>query len=699
MRKATLLLLALALGVATTAQASNPVRISQVYGGGGGYYTCDYVELFNNSNAPVNIGGWSVQYASATGASFGSATYNLALIPGGATIPACGYYLIRGYCSSAGTPLPVTPDLAPSSPATWTFNLSGTAGKVALFSDQVTGRTCATAPAVAVDLVGYGTATCYETAAAPTSDVSSVLVRASGGAVDTDDNSTDFSKLAEPWPMHNSASAANPACQSSAPPAAPTLVAPLDGAIGVAVPATLEVAVSDPDADDLTVRFYGRPVAQPGPEFSLVLLPDTQNYTGYWPELFHLQAQWIVSNRVSRNIAAVAHLGDVTDTDTELEWMRADEAMSIMESPLITGLADGIPYVMNIGNHDGSSGFNQHFGVSRFSGRGYYGGHHGSNNDNSYILFSAAGLDFILVSLAYNPLSEVLTWAHGVLAANPDRLGIVVSHTIMNHGLQASWTSQGLLIYEALKDLPNLILMACGHLGEEGRRTDVYQGHPVTSMLSDYQFRSYNGSAWLRILEFAPAANQVRVRTYSPWLDQWETDADSSSQFTLNGVPLGGISPQDFALLGTVASVPSGSNAVFQWSGLDPETRYEWYVTVSDGQAGRTGPTWSFTTAPSSTAVEGSAHAGLALAPPAPNPARGTLRFSFDLPRAMHVILEVLDVQGRVVAVLAEGEFGAGRHERAWDASTHGARAGAGLYFVRLVTPEGRLVRRVALLR
>jgi hypothetical protein len=87
----------------------------------------------------------------------------------------------------------------------------------------------------------------------------------------------------------------------------------------------------------------------------------------------------------------------------------------------------------------------------------------------------------------------------------------------------------------------------------------------------------------------------------------------------------------------------------------------------------------------------------LALAPPAPNPARGALRFSFDLPRAMRVRLEVLDVQGRMVAELAEGEFSPGRHERVWDRATGRGRA-AGLYFVRLVTPEGRLVRRVVVL-
>jgi hypothetical protein len=491
---------------------------------------------------------------------------------------------------------------------------------------------------------------------------------------------------------------------SGAPPNAPVLVWPAHGATGVSRTPTLRVRASDPDADDLTVQFYGRPAATPpaGPEFSLVLLPDTQFLTeesSGTNAIFKAQTQWIVDNRVSRNIAAVAHLGDVTDNDVAVEWMRADTAMKVLQNPVTTGLPDGIPYVMCLGNHDDNSGtttlFNQYFGVANFSGRGYYGGHYGSNNDNSYILFSAAGRDFVLISLGYAPSSAVLAWADGVLAANPSRLGIVVSHSILNTGNPATWTSQGQPIYDDLKDRPNLVLMACGHMHGEGRRTDVYESRRVTSLLSDYQGYANGGSGYLRIMEFAPAANQVRVRTYSPWLNQWEVDADSSSQFTLNGVPLGGTTQPDFTLLGTVAGVPSGSDATFQWSGLDAVTPHLWYVNVSDGQTGRTGPTWAFTTG-TTTDVEGT-HSVLALAPPMPNPAHGAPRFSFDLPRAMRVRLDVIDVQGRVVAVLADGDFSPGSYERVWD--THMARnRAAGLYFVRLDTPEGRLVRRVVLL-
>jgi hypothetical protein len=214
MRKIAIAIIAIGLVLATTASASNVVRISQVYGAGGNAYKCDYIELFNNSGSPVNIGGWSVQYGSSTGSSFGSSTYNYALIPAGAVIPACGYYLIRGNCSTAGADLPVTPDLQPATPAVWSFNFSGTAGKVALFSDQVFNRTCVQAQASPnlVDLVGYGGANCFETATAPAGDNFSVLVRAGGGTVDTDNNSADFSKVAQPYPMHNSASPQNVDC-------------------------------------------------------------------------------------------------------------------------------------------------------------------------------------------------------------------------------------------------------------------------------------------------------------------------------------------------------------------------------------------------------------------------------------------------------------------------------------------------------
>ena len=100
-------------------------------------------------------------------------------------------------------------------------------------------------------------------------------------------------------------------------PNVPTLVSPADGAIGVASPPKLEVAVSDPDGGQLTTTFYGREVGTPpGDDFTFVVIPDTQHYVdsadraGYYTQ----QTQWIADNAAGLNIAFVSHLGDVTES-------------------------------------------------------------------------------------------------------------------------------------------------------------------------------------------------------------------------------------------------------------------------------------------------------------------------------------------------------------------------------------------------
>src|SRR5206468_9161282 len=63
------------------------------------------------------------------------------------------------------------------------------------------------------------------------------------------------------------------------------------------------------------------------------------------------------------------------------------------------------------------------FGVGRFQGRTYYGGHYGSNNDNWYDLFSASGMDFIVISFEYDttPDQAILDWGDQLLTTYRDR--------------------------------------------------------------------------------------------------------------------------------------------------------------------------------------------------------------------------------------------------------------------------------------
>jgi Lamin Tail Domain len=210
MQRARLCLIAVlfVLGVLATASvavgSSPDVVVSQVYGGGGNAgagFANDFVELFNRGAAPVDVGGWSIQYASA------AATVWQATALSGTIAPGRSYLIALASTAAVGGALPKA-DLA------GTTNLAVSGGKVALVRDAApltcgaSAGSCSASPLV-VDLVGYGSASDYEgKAAAPDLDATTAAVRAEGGCVDTDSSSADFTAAA-PSP-HNSAAAARP---------------------------------------------------------------------------------------------------------------------------------------------------------------------------------------------------------------------------------------------------------------------------------------------------------------------------------------------------------------------------------------------------------------------------------------------------------------------------------------------------------
>lgn len=98
--------------------------------------------------------------------------------------------------------------------------------------------------------------------------------------------------------------------------------------------------------------------------------------------------------------------------------------------------------------------------------------------------------------------------------------------------------------------------------------------------------------------------------------------------------------------------------------------------------------------------VSGPVGPALALAPPRPNPARGTAVVRYTLPAESPLSLELLDLSGRRVRTLAGGREGAGEHQLTLSISTsRGAALTPGLYFVRLTTPGHVLVQRLVVLR
>ena len=178
---------AIGAALACALPASAAVVISQVYGGGGNNGATiknDYIELFNNGSSAQTIGGWTVQYASATGV-----TWQTTLIPAGTSLPAGRYFLIKQALGAGGT-IDITPDL------TGTIAMSGTNGKVALVSNATALTGAAPVAGAALDVVSYGAAT--PTEGSPTAALSNTTaaIRNAAGCTDNGDNAADFAVTA-----------------------------------------------------------------------------------------------------------------------------------------------------------------------------------------------------------------------------------------------------------------------------------------------------------------------------------------------------------------------------------------------------------------------------------------------------------------------------------------------------------------------
>src|SRR4051795_4401313 len=117
----------------------------------------------------------------------------------------------------------------------------------------------------------------------------------------------------------------------------------------------------------------------------------------------------------------------------------------------------------------------------------------------------------------------------------------------------------------------------------EGSRVDTVSGHTIRTLIADYQNRPNGGDGFMRLMYFSPGHNTVSVKTYSPYTDDFETDADSEFSFSYNMQPNGvAIAGTAYAPLQTNLNVAPGAQSSFTWPGLRSGVFYEWYVTLTD---------------------------------------------------------------------------------------------------------------------
>lgn len=284
------------------------------------------------------------------------------------------------------------------------------------------------------------------------------------------------------------------------------------------------------------------------PFFTVVVLPDTQLYTMYYPQIVTHQTEWIVNHKEKLNIVFVSQLGDLVQSGNHVatEWHTISTALRILENA-------NIAFSIIPGNHDTdtvddpNSAYNEYsaiFPTGRFDSKAWFGGNF-RDYQNNYQLITAGEKKLLILNLEVDPDDDVLQWANQVLTQHQDRKVILTTHAYLKDDTgQRSTTPHFREAGNSGEELWNrlitkhcsifLVLSAHFHMatGENYLASTNSCGDTVHQLVQDYQGRESGGNGLLRLLTFYPTKKLLTVKTFSTETNQFETDRNS--QFTLN---------------------------------------------------------------------------------------------------------------------------------------------------------------------
>ena len=285
--------------------------------------------------------------------------------------------------------------------------------------------------------------------------------------------------------------------------------------------------------------------------WTLVLLPDIQNYSQYYPGLLLAQTAWIVQNQSKHNIKFVLQLGDITNHNAVEEWENARMALSLMN-----GRA---PYAFCPGNHDYGPGgnastrethLNEYLPLKDYALTPTFGGAMVPGKmDNTFHLFEAGGRKWIVLALEWAPRDVTVAWANKVMNEHPGRKGILITHAYMNNNdLRYDHTdtenpqtynphlystpgskNDGRQLWEKLVSKHDFVFAFNGHVLGDGTgylAEKNKKGKVVHQMLANYQMRQLGGEGYMRLLEFLPDGKTVQVKTFSPLYGKYLLEPD-----------------------------------------------------------------------------------------------------------------------------------------------------------------------------
>lgn len=323
------------------------------------------------------------------------------------------------------------------------------------------------------------------------------------------------------------------------------------------------------------VGVHDNAFADPGSyDVALNHMSDTQFLSEGFRDVFRRMATWVVANADARKIGYNTLTGDIIEN-----WMNGNHAPERADrefeaaSAIMALLNDaGVPNGVLPGNHDNFWGrnndkYNEYFPVSMYEGHPWYGEPWAPGDNSAHTdYFSAAGTDFLVISLPYRPSREQMEWASEQAQAHPDHSVVLAAHSYLHTSgerddVDRRYTATAVDVWErVVAPNDNIFLVLGGHYhgvstqyadpvtGEQTDATEVSDdivavsnvgasGRTVVEMLADYQgYRSTleedptvtredmldRDTGFQRLLQLDLDAGLMAVNVYSPTLDTFE---------------------------------------------------------------------------------------------------------------------------------------------------------------------------------
>lgn len=313
-----------------------------------------------------------------------------------------------------------------------------------------------------------------------------------------------------------------------------------------------------------TSNHFQQPTLSDQKSWSMVLLPDIQNYVKFQRNqpILDIMMNWIVEHQEKMNIKIVLCTGDLVEHDDIInpdrikmdqtgkqQWEAAAKAFAKLDGKL--------PYITATGNHDynifsythkpktthfplyfPSDKNSKNLELLRDVTENIYG--NPSLENASYEWRSPHGQNFLFLSIEFAPRDTVLGWARSIInrPAYSNHQVVLLTHSYLNYKNEhiekekydLDDANYGKSIWKKLvQPSKNIALVFSGHIGAAndfkkhiGFRIDNNSANKkVNQMTFNAQalgggHRGSGGDGWLRILEFLPDGKTIKVKTFSP---------------------------------------------------------------------------------------------------------------------------------------------------------------------------------------